>query len=162
MPNIQNDIIMENAHIIFKNFSGRKSEYNREGDRNFNVIIPDEQYALRLQEDGWNVRVKPPRGEGDTPEYRLAVSVNFKSYRPPKIVLISHGRQQLLDEETVGILDQADISKIDLSIRPYNWEGNGRSGVKAYLKTMYATLEEDEFEAKYASEQYPSEPPFDI
>lgn len=153
---IENNINIENARIIFKNFRGERTEYNRAGDRNFNVIIPDAEWARQLKEDGWNIHVREPRGEGEEPEYRLPVSVAF-NYRPPKIVLISRGRQQLLDEESVGILDHADIANIDLSVRPYNWESQGKTGVKAYLKTMYVTLEEDEFEAKYANDV-----PFDI
>ena len=165
MAYVENYINIEHARIIFRNFSGRKSQYNREGDRNFNVIIPDPELAKKLAEDGWNIHVREPRDESESPEYRLPVAVGF-NYKPPKIVMVTSRKQTVLDEDTVGILDQADIANVDLTIRPYNWkmqnrDGTESMGVKAYLKTMYVTIEEDAYADKYARDEYPGEPPFD-
>lgn len=153
------DLVIEGAKLIFRNFSGKADQYNREGDRNFNVIIDDGMLAQRLAEEGWNIKIRPPREEGDEPLYRMPVKVNFNSDFPPKIWLVTRKANTLLNEETVGNLDYAEIRNVDLIITPYFWEVNGKSGVKAYLKTMYVTLEEDVFAEKYARRD--DEVPFD-
>lgn len=155
------NIIIENAHIIFRNFSGRESKYNRAGDRNFCVFIDDMDTVNRLMDDGWNIRVMPPREDGEEPRHYLQVAVSFKNF-PPKVIMITRKKQTPLDEEAIDSLDFAEIRAVDLTIRPYNWiiqEGtrNEKSGVKAYLKTMYVTIEEDEFAEKYAASEYPEE-----
>lgn len=143
-----NNIVIENARIGFKNFSGKEGQYNPPGRRNFCVFFDDEELVNKLIEDGWNIRFLNPRDEDEKPQPYLQVAVTFKNF-PPKIVIVTSGGKTTISEEDVNMLDWAEIKNVDLIIRPYNWNVNGKSGVKAYLKTAYVTIEEDEFESKY-------------
>ena len=141
-------LIMEDARIVFRNFAGAEGMYNREGDRNFCVLL-EEDLAEEMRQDGWNVkRLKAREGEELGTAY-IQVSVGFKG-RPPRMVMItSRGRIELGEEECV-LLDWADIDKVDLIIRPYHWNVNGRTGVKAYLKSIFVVIHEDYLELKYS------------
>ena len=147
---------IDDARIIYRNFAGRGDKYNREGDRNFAVLIPDEKLADELAKRGWNVKVKPPREDGDTPFMFLPVKVKFND-RGPNVYLKTGDAQNRLDEESVSILDNIDIISVDLDIRPYDWSVNGKDGRTAYLQAIRVTQDVDRFADRYASEEYPEE-----
>lgn len=145
---------MENARLIFRNFEGREEKYNRKGDRNFGLIIEDPEVAQQLAEDGWNIKELTPKNNDDyddTPEviYWLPVTVRFDNV-PPKVMLVTRRKKTRLNEENINTVDYANIAKVDLTVTPYDWEVNGKSGTKAYLQTAYITINEDEFADKYA------------
>lgn len=153
---------IDDARIIFKNFRGEGGKFNKEGDRNFALIIPNEELAESLQNDvnqygaGWNVKIKPPREEGDEPFIYLPVKVKFNDRGP--IVYLQSGRNRVkLDEESVAMLDDIDIRSVDLDIRPYDSEINGKPFRAAYLQSMCVTQEIDRFAARFAAEEYPEE-----
>lgn len=147
---------MDDARIIFRNFSGAPSQYNREGDRNFAVVIPDEELANRLVEDGWNVKIKEARDAGDPPFMYLPVKIKFND-RGPICYLQTGSRLNKLDEESIDILDNVDIASVDLDIRPYDWTVNGKNGRSAYLQSIKVVQEIDRFAAQFAEEEYPEE-----
>jgi hypothetical protein len=150
MPKQDNTVLMEGVRIIFRNFAGKEGQYNREGDRNFAVLL-DDKVANAMSEDNWNVKWLRPRDadEEETPQAYLPISVNFKG-RPPRIVLITSRGRTNLDESQVDTLDWVDILNVDLIVRPYEWTVNGKSGVKAYLQSIYVTIQEDPLELKYS------------
>jgi hypothetical protein len=150
---VKSNIMIEDARIGFRNFSGKEGQYNPAGLRNFCVFLEPE-LAETLKEDGWNVKWLKPKDENEEPQAYLKVTVRYdndsaKSRRNPNIVLISHKGRTKLNEETVGLLDWAEIGKVDLIINPSNWEVNGNKGVKAYIKSLFVTIVEDELEMKY-------------
>ena len=144
---VNKNIVIENARIGFRNFSGKEGKFNPAGRRNFCVFL-DSDLARTLEGDGWNIRWLQPRDDEDEEQAYLQVAVSFDNI-PPKMILVSSNGKSQLDEESISILDWAEIENVDLIIRPYNWDVNGKSGVKAYVKSMYVTLVEDEFEHKY-------------
>ena len=141
------NLVVENARVVFRNFEGKETKFNRKGDRNFCVLFDKEQ-GEELIAQGWNLKILQPRDEEDEPAYCLSVKVMFGKI-PPKVYMIANRKKTLLDEETIGLLDHAEIENADLIIRPYNWNVNGKSGIKAYVQTMYVELRVDKFASKY-------------
>ena len=142
---VMNDV--EGKYMLFKNFSGEKSDFNLDGKRSFSIIL-DEDYARELEEQGWNIKWPKVQDEENPRKPRLEVFIRFDVI-PPKIWMINSGSKIKLDEESIAELDYSYIERFDIVISPYMWEVNGKSGIKAYVKSMAAIMEEDPIDMKY-------------
>lgn len=141
------NISIENARILFRNFAGKENKFNAKGKRNFCLLL-DSDVAEELKDVGWNVKYLNPRDPEDPPQAYIQVAVAFDNF-PPNIWMITGNKKTKLDEDSVSVLDYAEIENIDIIVRPYTWEVNGKGGIKAYVKNMYVTIVENEFEKKY-------------
>jgi hypothetical protein len=54
-----------------------------------------------------------------------------------------------LDEESIDCLDNIDIMSVDLDIRPYDWEVQGKAGRTAYLQAIHVIQEVDRFADRF-------------
>lgn len=156
-------IQIDGARLIYRNFSGRGTQYNREGDRNFCIVIEDQETADMLLNAGYNVKIRQPREEGDTPFMYMKVNVKFHPKGSdlerlnPTACLITGRNRNMLDEESICCLDSIDIANVDLDLSGSNWNVQGRSGKSAYLSKIYVTQELDRFAMRYAEDEYPEE-----
>ena len=154
---------IDDARILWPNFEGRGDRFNKQGERNFHVIIPEQEIASALMNDkskygdGWNVKIKK-RDEGEAPFMNLKVKVSFNG-RGPNIYLITgnpgdpRAKKVLLNEDTVKMLDYIDIVSCDMDIRPYDGEmPNGQTFRTAYLSNMRVYQRVDRFSA--ADDEY--------
>lgn len=143
---------IDDARITYRNFEGRGTDYNKEGDRNFALIIPDPELAEELREEGWNIKIKEPRTPDEEPFMFLPVKVGFNEYGP-NIYLTSGNNQRELGPDTVSVLDRARLIRVDLDIRPYDWSRpGGASGRSAWLKGLHAEQELNRFARRYDEE----------
>lgn len=152
---MQKLIAIENTKFIFRtNFFGDPDRDTYGSDaRRANIIIPDEEQAQQLIEQGFNVKVTRPREgaeEGFIPEYFVAIGVNYESNWPPKIYLVSgEAEPVLLNEESVGCLDMCQVQNVNVVLNPYQNQRTGRKSL--YVRTMYVEqdINDDPFASRY-------------
>ena len=144
-----NNINIEGAIVIWKNFSGERDKFNP-GKRGFSVVIDDAVMADELRNEGWNVKDRPLQEGADPSEQEWTLPVKLNMNRYTQVWLIVGNHKTLLDENTVAQLDFVDFVNCDISIRPYEWEMRGRTGITAYVDSMYVTIRENKFAEKYA------------
>ena len=150
MPRIP-DINITEGQIAYSNFSGNPTQYNPEGGkRSVTFVIPNE-IADDLKAEGWPVREQ--NFDDGTSRYLLDAAFLFRTRngqpRDPKIFIVRDKKLIHVTEDTADALDRADIVSVDAVIAASYWEYAGRSGIKAYINSMYLTIKENPIDAKY-------------
>jgi hypothetical protein len=151
-------LFVENARLIFRNFAGLPRMFNSEGDRNFHIVLEPE-LALKLREEGWRIKQLKPRGEQEEGDYHLNVTVNYKTGRPPRCVLITSNNRTELGADEVGMIDVADIKIADVFINGW-WSKSYGGGYGGFLKSIFVTINYDAAELKYGMDKMQT-PTFD-
>lgn len=141
--------------LIFRNFEGIANRYNNPGDRNFCLII-DEELATALEAKGFTI--KRTKGDGDydsVPYIKIKIGYTRKDGSdnpyPPKIFKIDSTGMKLLDKNNVKLLDGSRLRNVDLEFSPSAYEDRDTGTIKysAYLKSLYAEIEESALEREY-------------
>lgn len=143
-------LTLENVQILFRNFAGETGQYNRNGDRTFSVLIEDAGFAADLADAGWNVRELKTRDEEGSVQYHLPVKVGYEGRYPPRVYAVKSAGKMFLTEDTIRMLDLLTVSHADVVLNAYHWSVQDESGVKAYLHTLYAVIDESELDLKYS------------
>ncbi len=150
MENNRNKVVIKDEDIIklrWMNLSGNQDPYTKKTDKTFTVVLTESK-ARELEAQGFNIRWR--EFDDGNKEASLRVFARYGDY-PPQIYQVSDGGKNitLLDEDTVGYLDNAEIDHADIELSPYHWTVNGNSGVKAYIRTAYFAIAEDQFRSRY-------------
>lgn len=150
MSDRPNRLTIENAEILYSNFSGVEKKNNPAGNRNFCVVIPSET-AEDLTADGWNVKQKKSADPDDDPVYFIQVAIGFNNPRyPVRIVVTTEngGKKMQLDERTIHNLDWAEIISVEkVVVNPRVWtNAAGEDKIKAYLRTLKVTIDDEDYE----------------
>lgn len=151
MSRRDSEVVMEDVQLIFRNFQGKESVYNRAGDRNFCILLTDE-VAAQMARDGWNISQREARNpeDGDTGYSYIKVKISYnEKARPPQVFLITGTNRTSLGEDEIEILDWADFENVDLILAPFDWNINGKTGRTAYLRSIYAEIYVDPLMKKY-------------
>ena len=146
-------LVIEDAKVLFHNYAGLQTDFNKAGNRNFDVILPDNDMAIAMGEKGWNVKIRRPKDPEDDPYYTLNVKINMDSHWPPNIEQQVRGRDPIpYDKSMLGEpdpndptkykngskgLDGTNIDRIVFVINGSPWESQFGKGIKAYLDQFY-------------------------
>ena len=143
------------AKIPFRtNFAGREEGFNKDGKHEFALQIDDSAKAQELAERGWQIKTRYNRDDPDQVDfYFINCEVAWphgKNFPTPVVKQVTSETHTptVLDEETIGLLDEEDIICVNVKLRPFNWydDRDKKEKVKAYVARLTALVREDTFD----------------
>ena len=147
------DVTFNDVTLRFKNFSGKETDYNAAGNRNFRVDITPEmaEYLNNIElttksglpVKGANVKTYVPKDEDAEPRY--SVQVKIGDYEPEQMWYVTSKGKIRLTMDNIGILDRMYIEKAKVLVHFSAWEMRGKYGITAYLKGLVVWVREDNF-----------------
>jgi len=132
------DLDLSGVRVVNRDFEG--AMYGPD-QRQFKVIIEDQDLLQNLLKDGAPVWCPDKRDPDDMPVGYLTVKVSYR-FGAPKIALVTHdGNAFVFDEKNVHEIDKAWIKDVEMHIHGSTWERpNGQKGVSVYLDTFVGHL----------------------
>lgn len=151
-------LVVKDANIPFSNFAGKPTKFNKDGGkRDFTIKFSDDKLVEDLIKDGWHIRTKPGReGYDEGEQYFLDVKISYNDKAPhPRVELITHKGTTDIGEDEIGMLDWAEVERVDVVVVQYHYDFGGRQGVSAYLRSMKVWLVEDGLDSPEDEEPMP-------
>lgn len=138
-------IELRDTNFIYqRNLAGNpeKNGKFRSMQRNVNIIIPDLELAVAMEQMGFKISyTQPPEGEeeGFIPKASIKCIANYESKQPPLIYLVYDGQPPvLLDANSAQEADFVYVTNVNAVISPWP---NQNGGLSAYLQVMYIECE---------------------
>ena len=153
---------IDSPELFMINFSGRPTDNNPQGHRQFSMVIPSEEMAEDMKADGWSVWYTKESDKYGGPKPCITVEMRFHhekdlEYLNPKIYRCTRKKPEgvLLTEDLVSDLDRDEIEDTILWINPSRWNVNGKTGIKAYVDSLWVKVEDSDPTTKFWG--YPDE-----
>lgn len=159
---------VESPELFRFNFAGVPTNNNKQGHRQFDWKIPTEEMAQALKEDGWSVWYTNESEKYGPSRACITCEMRFHHEKElehlnPRIYKCTrkHPDGILLPEDLVGDLDNDEIVDTVLWISPKYWEVNGKSGIKAYVHSLWVKIEDTDPARKFWGYPEEEELPFE-
>lgn len=139
--------IINNAPVKYHNFAGVKTEYNREGDVNFEIIL-DEETALNMRDDDWYIK----ESEDDLGRKEYRIKIRLGELGDPQVFIIGDdGKAIPFNRGQWKRIDRMNISYVDVEFKQSRktFMHEGHEYHSAYADNLFVNIVENSLFKKY-------------